>query len=97
MIDQVCVHSTIQQNQVIVKSNKSSKSTITKEMRFILIQALREAEKITLHYAQILLKFSHDLLVATINIQRTRQAEFQMLLVLRSNLSLRLSSLQERT
>ena len=97
MIDQVCVHSIIQQSQVIAKSNKSSKSTITKEMRFILIQALREAEKIILHYAQILLKSFHDLLVATINIQRTRQAEFQMLQVLRSNLNLRLSFLQERT
>ena len=97
MIDQVCVHSTIQQNQVIVKSNKSSKSTITKEMRFTLTQAPREAERITLHYAQILLKSFHDLLVATINIQKTRQAEFQMLQVLKSNLSLRLSYLQERT
>ena len=96
MTEQVCAHSIIQQNQVIVKSNKSLKSTITKEMRFILIQALQEARKIDLHYARNLLKFFHDHLVATINIQRTSQAEFQMHQALKSNLSLRLSCLQEK-
>ena len=65
-------------------------------MKFILIQVLQGAKRIDLHYAQILLKFFHDLLVATINIQRTSQAEFQMHQALKSNPSLRLSCLQEK-